>query len=304
MQNRAGGSARRARRITPGNSAVQNQNGKLTILVVDDEENIRNMLESVFIGKGYGVVKAGNGFDAIKAVEGGGVDLAVIDIKMPGMDGMELLSRIKDHSAQFPVVVMTGFADVDATAKALKAGASDFLAKPFGAQEIYHSVSRLLEMRKVHEENRKILPYFSFTIEAAIPSRIGYINGVIHYITEHLKEIELCESSQLSNLVIALYEAIVNSMRHGNCNDPAKKVRVRAEIGFNEARFTITDEGEGFAIDDIANPTDSKNLYKSSGRGIYLMKHFMDEVSYNDQGNEVIMVKRRKGGARPVPGDA
>ena len=282
---------------------MQEQPAKLTVLVVDDEENIRNVLESVFLGKGYGVIKASNGFEAIKAVEGGGVDLAIIDIKMPGMDGMELLSRIKDHSAQFPVIVMTGFADVETTTKALKAGASDFLSKPFGAQEVFHSVSRLLETRKVHDENRKILPFFNFTIEAAVPSRTGHINGVIHYITEHLKDIELCDSSQLSNIVIALYEAIVNGMKHGNGGDPAKKVRVRAEIGFNEARFTITDEGEGFAIDEIANPTDPKNLYRNSGRGIYLMKHFMDEVSYNDQGNEVTLVKRRKGGARPARGD-
>ncbi|MBI5638267.1 MAG: response regulator [Nitrospinae bacterium] len=283
---------------------MQEQNPKHTILVIDDEENIRNVLETVFTGKGYGVVKTANGFEAIKAVEGGGVDLAVIDIKMPGMDGMELLSRIKDHSAEFPVVIMTGFADVETAAKALKAGASDFLAKPFGAQEVYHSVSRLLELRKVREENRKILPFFKFTMDAEIPTRTDYVNGVIHYITEHLKEIELCDSSQLSNLVIALYEAIVNGMRHGNGNDPGKKVRVRAEIGYNEARFTVTDQGEGFAIDDIANPTAPKNLYKSSGRGIYLMRHFMDEVSYNDQGNEVTLVKRRKGGAPPAPGNA
>ncbi len=283
---------------------MQTQDAKLNILVVDDEENIRNVLETVFVAKGYGVVKAANGFEAIKAIENGGVDLAVIDLKMPGMDGMELLSHIKEHSAQFPVIVMTGFADVETTAKALKAGASDFLAKPFGAQEVFHSVSRLLETRKVHDKNRKILPFFKFIIEAEVPSRTDSVNGVIHYLTEHLKDIELCESSQLSNLVIALYEAIVNGMRHGNGNDPAKKVRVRSEINFNEARFTIADEGEGFAFDDIANPTDPKNLYKSSGRGIYLMKHFMDEVFYNDQGNEVTLVKRRKGGARPVPGDA
>lgn len=283
---------------------MQEQDVKLNILVVDDEENIRNVLESVFLNKGYGVVKAANGFEAIKAVEGGGVDLAIIDLKMPGMDGMELLSRIKEHSAQFPVIVMTGFADVETTAKALKTGASDFLAKPFGAQEVFHSVSRLLETRKVHEENRKILPFFTFTMDANIPSRTDHINGVIHYMTQHLKDIELCESSQLSNLVIALYEAIVNAMRHGNGNDSAKKVRVRAEIGFNEARFIIADEGEGFVMDDIANPTDPKNLYKSSGRGIYLMKHFMDEVLFNDQGNEVTLVKRRKGGARPAPGGA
>lgn len=283
---------------------MQEQSAKLAILVVDDEENIRNVLETVFTSKGYGVIKAANGFEAIKVVENARVDLAIIDIKMPGMDGMELLSRIKEHSSEFPVVVMTGFADVETTAKALKAGASDFLAKPFGAQEVFHSVSRLLETRKVRQENRKILPFFKFKLEGDIPSRTENINGAIHYLTGPLKDVELCESSELSNLVIALYEAIVNSMRHGNGGDPGKKVRVRAEIDYNEARFVIADEGDGFSLDGIANPTDPKNLYKSSGRGIYLMKHFMDEVSYNDQGNEVTLVKRRKGGARPVPGEA
>ena len=283
---------------------MQEQNANQTILVVDDEENLRNLLETVLAGKGYRVIKSSNGFEAIKAVEDGGVDLAVIDIKMPGMDGMELLSRIKDFSAEFPVVVMTGFADVDITAKALKAGASDFLSKPFGAQEIFHSVSRLLEMRKVRAENRKVLPFIQFTLNVEFPSRTDYINGIVHYVTEHLKDIELCESTQISNMIIALYEAMVNAIRHGNCNDPAKMVRVRAEIGYNEARFTIADQGEGFAIDEISNPTDSKNIYKSSGRGIYLMKHFMDDVVYNDQGNEVTLVKRRKGVERPAPGAA
>ncbi len=278
------------------------QTKPFTILVVDDEENIRNVLESVFKGKGYGVIKAANGFEALKSVQEGLVDLAVIDLKMPGMDGMELLSRIKDHSAELPVVVMTGYADVETTAKALKAGASDFLAKPFGAQEIFHSVSRLLELRAVREENRKILPFFTFTMDVEMPTRTDHVNGVIHYLTEHLKDIELCESVQYSNMIIALYEALVNAMLHGNGGDAEKKVRLRAVIGFNEARFTVTDEGEGFVLDEIANPTNPKNLYKVSGRGIYLMQHFMDEVIYSDQGNEVTLVKRRKAAQQPGQG--
>jgi serine/threonine-protein kinase RsbW len=109
----------------------------------------------------------------------------------------------------------------------------------------------------------------------------------------NLADMNLCEPIHLANMNIALYEALANAILHGNHGVESKKVRVTAEIGYNEVKFIIRDEGDGFVPDDIANPTDSKNLYKASGRGIHLMKHFMDEVTYNGIGNEVTLVKKR-----------
>ncbi len=270
------------------------------ILVVDDEESIRKVIVAVFAGRNYRISSVANGFAAIKIIESEKVDLVILDLKMPGMDGMELLGRIKDFSSEILVVVITGFADVDNTAKALKAGASDFLPKPFGAQDIFHSVSRLLELQQSRVENQRVLPYFDFSMKAAIPSKSENINGVIHYITEHLKDIGLCAPAQLGNVNIALYEALVNAMLHGNGKDESKKVWLTVDISYNEARFKIRDEGSGFVPDETGGPSDTKNLYKASGRGIYLMRHFMDSVSYNEIGNEVTMVKKRT----PAAGDA
>ncbi|MBI5178081.1 MAG: response regulator [Nitrospinae bacterium] len=276
---------------------MESVNQQYHLLVVDDEENIRKVLETVFSQKGYRVTTVENGFAAMKVVERDRVDMAILDLRMPGMDGMELLGRIKDHSNDITVVVITGYADVENTAKALKAGASDFLPKPFGAQEIFHSVSRLFELKKVREENKKVLPYFGFSIVTEIPSQTEHINGVIHYLTSHLKDIALCDETHLANINIALYEALINAMLHGNRGNTAKKVKIRADIAWREAKFTIADEGQGFSPDELANPTDPKNLYKISGRGIYLMRHFMDDIVFNGIGNEITLVKRRSVGA-------
>jgi serine/threonine-protein kinase RsbW len=95
-----------------------------------------------------------------------------------------------------------------------------------------------------------------------------------------------------SNLFIALDEAFVNAVKHGNKSNPQKLVRITAELSPKEACFTVEDEGEGFNIHEIPDPCDPSNLFKSTGRGVLLIYNIMDEVEYNAQGNRVKMVKR------------
>src|SRR5204862_4608468 len=95
-----------------------------------------------------------------------------------------------------------------------------------------------------------------------------------------------------SNLFVALDEAFVNAVKHGNKSDPTKLVRITAELTQQEASFTVEDEGEGFDINQIPDPCDPANLFRASGRGVLLIYNIMDEVEYNAQGNRVKMVKR------------
>ena len=95
-----------------------------------------------------------------------------------------------------------------------------------------------------------------------------------------------------SSLVIALDEAFVNAVKHGNRQDPNKLVRITADLSSKEARFSIEDEGEGFNVAEIPDPRDPSNLFKTSGRGVLLIYNIMDEVAYNDRGNRLTMVKR------------
>lgn len=86
-------------------------------------------------------------------------------------------------------------------------------------------------------------------------------------------------------------KALINGIRHGSKFDRGKKITVSADVGEQRTAITVADEGEGFDPADVPDPTTDENLEKPTGRGIMLMRPYMDEVAYNDRGNEVRMVK-------------
>jgi len=99
---------------------------------------------------------------------------------------------------------------------------------------------------------------------------------------------------------LALEEAIVNAFRHGNRSDPAKRVHFTASIDSREARFEIRDEGPGFDLTAVPDPTEEENLEIPSGRGIMLMRAYMSEVEYLAPGNILRMIYRRDDPTGPV----
>lgn len=92
---------------------------------------------------------------------------------------------------------------------------------------------------------------------------------------------------------LALEEALVNAIKHGNRLDPAKSVQIACQIGKDSVRIEIEDQGDGFQINDVPDPTMEENLDRPSGRGIMLMRAFLSAVEYNELGNKVILEKQR-----------
>jgi len=97
-----------------------------------------------------------------------------------------------------------------------------------------------------------------------------------------------------SGVSMAVREAMINAVLHGNAYDPGKRVNVTFEQNGRELVVTISDEGKGFVPEDVPNPLAPENLLKQSGRGIFLMRAFMDEVRFRklDPGTEIILIKR------------
>ena len=93
---------------------------------------------------------------------------------------------------------------------------------------------------------------------------------------------------------MALEEAMMNAVKHGNAGDPSKKVTVEYLITQEIFDATITDQGSGFVPDDVPDPRDEENLHKMSGRGILLIRAYMDVVEYNESGNQLHISKRNK----------
>ena len=123
------------------------------ILVVDDEELFLIQIQEVLQKDGHEVYTARSGMDALDRFRVGGFDLVITDLKMPGMDGLQLLQEIRNHSPKLPVIMMSGQGTIDLAVSAIKEGSSDFLVKPFSWEHLSVVVKRVLYHQKIEEEN-------------------------------------------------------------------------------------------------------------------------------------------------------
>lgn len=125
-----------------------------------------------------------------------------------------------------------------------------------------------------------------------IPSDTNLGNKLVMMIVENMQRIGWPDS-EVFGIHMALEEAIINAIKHGNKRDPDKKVHVQVETTLEKFYLKVTDEGEGFDPNAVPDCTADENLELGSGRGLLLMKHYMDEVTYNDRGNVLEVRKRR-----------
>jgi len=122
------------------------------VLIIDDEKNILVTLAKCLSGAGYEVVTAESGEDGLRRFGEGGFDLVLLDMKMPGIDGMEVLRHIKKSAPQAIVIMMTAYGTISSAVEAMKLGAVDYLAKPFTPEEIRVTVRKALERHMITEE--------------------------------------------------------------------------------------------------------------------------------------------------------
>lgn len=129
---------------------------KISILIVDDEESVRDSLSNWFIEDGYNVKSAENAIKALSILETSNFDIILADIKMPGMDGLEMLRRIKTIDKDSIVIIMTAFATVDTAVKALKDGAFDYVTKPFDPDDLSHLIRNATKQIVLTQENETL----------------------------------------------------------------------------------------------------------------------------------------------------
>src|SRR5438477_2115810 len=127
---------------------------KKRILVVDDEDKLRRVIELHLLSAGFEVDKARSAEEALKIVDR--ADMVITDLRLPSMDGLQLLSLIRRQTAVVPVIVMTAFGTIETAVEAMKAGATDFLLKPFSLDHLMTVVNKAMEVRALRDENRQL----------------------------------------------------------------------------------------------------------------------------------------------------
>lgn len=127
-----------------------------TILIVDDEPNYLIVLQDLLEDEGFEVFTANNGQEALHICRDTDLDLVLTDMQMPGMGGMELLTKIKEETPQLPVIMMTAFGEVDKAVAAMQAGSFNFLSKPFKNDELLANINKAIEHHSLLRENFRL----------------------------------------------------------------------------------------------------------------------------------------------------
>lgn len=256
------------------------------ILIIDDHDDLATALDELFSHVGHQVRVLENYEEVKNLADVGNFDLIITDIDILPCEHLE--STNGNGAFCLPEI---GTNNLEASTKSFKLCASNFRGAGFNEEELKNIVATVLDYKIRFVDKRDVVRHLHEIIEFELPSTIALMHIVLEYLLKRVEKLGVVKSEQ-SNLYVALDEAFVNAVKHGNKYNADKLVRISASVSTKEARFTIEDEGEGFDVNKIPDPLDPENLFKTSGRGVLFIYNIMDEVVYNEKGNKLTMVKK------------
>lgn len=290
------------------------------LLVVDDSATQLTHLRMLLEKSGYRTTTASNGEQALELARANTFDLVVTDLEMPGMSGLDLVMMLNMEQPHLPVVLTTSRGSEELAVEALQAGAASYVPKRNLAKTLSDTIERTLSVADSEQERLSFAQYIrQVSVELELANDDTLLQQILARLEAPLIELGIVTEATRMHIGIALDEALRNAMIHGNLEVPsslrdhecssaypdliqerlkdpqyaARRVRVSLTANQDEARFVITDEGPGFCVSDLPDPTDPDNWEEVSGRGMLLIRSFMDEVCHNAKGNQITMKKRR-----------
>lgn len=293
------------------------------VLVVDDNPDDRDLAGQCLREHGIIPVYASNGREALSVIERDHPDAVLTDLHMPTMGGLELVRLVRSNYVGLPVVLMTSRGSEDTAISALRAGALSYVPKASlrnNLCDVMAMVVAAVEERRYRERTRTLLDHsdasFILGYEVDGPS------ALISHLEGNLRQINFCDDTELFQIGTALAEAINNAVDHGNLELDSKlreegvgvysmlrversteapyrdrRVRVTERLAPDVVQYRVLDEGKGFDASLVPDPLHPDCLLKVSGRGLLLVRTFMDDVAFNDVGNEITMTRRRRASA-------
>jgi DNA-binding NtrC family response regulator len=129
---------------------------RATILVVDDDILVVDLLKEYLIGNGHDIITAASGEEALLKIRSVGADLALVDLKMPGMDGLETIERMAESDPDTVTILITGYPTLDSSVRAIRLGASDYILKPFKLEDVNTAVGRAIKERSIRLEVKNL----------------------------------------------------------------------------------------------------------------------------------------------------
>jgi CheY-like chemotaxis protein/anti-sigma regulatory factor (Ser/Thr protein kinase) len=291
------------------------------ILVVDDSLLSRQVIGDLLRKNLESQVDfAADGQEAVERTERDGpYNLVISDLRMPRLDGLELLSVLRERFPRLPVVILTAFGNEEIAFQAIQAGAASYIPKPLVSTHLLTVVQTVLNAATRRALRSRLSQFLCLhELEYHLASDRELLSAAVTELQDLGQTCGAFNDQELTRIGVALEEALSNAMIHGNLEisseiraredgsyeelirtrkaDPAygdRRVRLHCRYTPREVRFEISDDGPGFDVSQVPDPTDPANFLKPSGRGLLLIRSFMDEVFFNEAGNQITLIKRK-----------
>ncbi|MDX1947885.1 MAG: response regulator [Pirellulaceae bacterium] len=299
------------------------------ILVVDDSAVDRRFVGGLLARTGVHQVEfAEDGAQALAYMRQTVPDMIVTDLQMPNRNGLELVAAVRMHHPEVPIILMTGHGSEALAVEALQRGAAGYVPKPQLGDRLLDAVDDALSLSRADRTYERLIGCLrkcEFRFE--LDNDPALVDPLVDLVQQMCAGMRLTDATGRFRLGAAVKEALLNAIYRGNLEvsfqqmqdtrvsllagkgtdlvevrrgqSPYKERRVRVTVALdvNVARFVIRDEGPGFQPAAIPAAGQIGSLDPETGRGLVLMRAFMDEVTYNERGNEVTMIKRREAAA-------
>ena len=285
----------------------------MNLLIADDSPEFMESLKEFLENLGHTVFCAGDGEHALQIFSNQNIDGVFCALTLPKLGGLELLKEVKSVNSTRPFVMLCPQNDSEGAINALQLGACDYLIKSIQTADLQRTLDRVVSLHEgFNFSNSEMDHSVQETRTLEIDNDFEGVNGFVAIMTRDLPTYGILEQDQLFFMKMLLKEALENELnsetRLKNPNlfyetagkkreiDPYKnrKVIVHYDINRNSAKYVVRDEGKGFAHSNLFDSEDPENLPRIKGRGLVMIMNFMDEVFWNDKGNEITMVRYRK----------
>ncbi len=258
---------------------------------------------------------------AVELVQNGPVDLLIVDLETTCCQCLDLIQQC----APVPSIVISGETGCQEVVDILEAGATNYLPKTFLQERLIDVIEKTLSSSRETRQRMRLLGCMEESYSSySLPLDMQILAAAANRLEASLSMFGICENGENIGVRIAIDEALANAYYHGSLEVSSdlkeqpggafeklaqqrkselpyreRRILVEEHINRDAAKFIIHDEGPGFDLASLDNPTEEEFLDRPSGRGIAIMRHFLDDVIYNPTGNQVTLVKYRKSTSQP-----
>ena len=275
-----------------------------SLLLVDDDPAVHELIAAVLRRQEWRIDSAYDGLDGLDRVQDQPYDVVLTDVRMPGIDGLELLHRIREVRPEAKVMVMTAESTPANIVRAIREQAFAYFSKPFSPSSVADMLAQAVNTGH-WQDDIEVLSATPQWISLRLRCKMETADRLMQFVREMEMDFPPHERD---NIASAFRELLMNAIEHGGQSNPDKRVCVTYIRTTRAIIYLIQDPGKGFSFDSIAhaavsNPPDEPARHleiraeqgvRPGGFGILLTRNLVDELIYSEKGNEVLFIKYLK----------